>query len=70
MDTAPVITTAETAVEPPNYLTADYGWKSWLFTLDHKRIAILYLISVTFFFTLGATGAAQEPAHPVSDVAA
>src|SRR5436309_11628748 len=57
MDTtavAPLIT-PETAVEPPNYLNADYGWKSWLFTLDHKRIAILYLISVTFFFTLGGT---------------
>jgi cytochrome c oxidase subunit 1 len=58
MDTAPVITTAETAVERPNYLNADYGWKSWLLTLDHKRIAILYLISVTAFFTLGGTFAA------------
>ena len=28
---------------PRNYLNADYGWKSWLFTLDHKRIALLYL---------------------------
>ncbi len=26
---------------PQNYLNAAYGWKSWLFTLDHKRIAIL-----------------------------
>ena len=30
-----------------NYLNADYGWKSWLLTTDHKRIAILYLISIT-----------------------
>ena len=37
-----------------NYLNADYGIKSWLFTVDHKRIAILYLISVTFFFTVGS----------------
>jgi len=30
------------AAEPRiNYLNNDYGWKSWLFTLDHKRIAIL-----------------------------
>src|ERR687893_2622853 len=36
-----------------NYLNADYGIKSWLLTLDHKRIAILYLVSVTFFFALG-----------------
>lgn len=36
-----------------NYLNADYGIKSWLLTVDHKRIAILYLISVTFFFFIG-----------------
>jgi cytochrome c oxidase subunit I len=38
---------------PRNYLNADYGWKSWLFTLDHKRIALLYLVSITFFFIIG-----------------
>src|ERR1035441_8640206 len=38
---------------PRNYLNADYGWKSWLFTLDHKRIALLYLASITFFFIVG-----------------
>ena len=36
-----------------NYLNADYSAKSWLLTVDHKRIAILYLISVTFFFAIG-----------------
>jgi cytochrome c oxidase subunit 1 len=32
------------------------GWdlKSWLLTRDHKRIAILYIISITLFFFLGA----------------
>jgi len=40
--------------EPKNYLNVNYGWKSWLFTLDHKRIGILYLISVTLFFFLGS----------------
>ena len=50
---APVTTTAETSFERPNYLNSSYGWKSWLLTLDHKRIAILYLISVTAFFALG-----------------
>jgi cytochrome c oxidase subunit I len=39
--------------EQVNYLNAEYGWKSWLFTTDHKRIALLYLISVTFFFFIG-----------------
>lgn len=35
------------------------GWdlKSWLLTRDHKRIAILYVISITLFFFLGALGA-------------
>jgi cytochrome c oxidase subunit 1 len=36
-----------------NYLNVGYTTKSWLLTLDHKRIAILYLISVTLFFFLG-----------------
>ncbi|NIR51486.1 cytochrome c oxidase subunit I [candidate division KSB1 bacterium] len=36
-----------------NYLTAGYSAKSWLLTTDHKRIAILYLISITLFFFLG-----------------
>lgn len=40
-----------------NYLNADYGWKSWLFTTDHKRIAILYLVSISVFFLLGGIAA-------------
>ena len=33
-----------------NYLNQTEGLKSWLLTHDHKRIAILYLVAVTFFF--------------------
>src|SRR5260370_178190 len=36
-----------------HYLNAKYGIRSWLLTTDHKRIALLYLASVTFFFMLG-----------------
>jgi cytochrome c oxidase subunit I len=36
-----------------HYLNVSYGLKSWLFTTDHKRIAWLYLVSVTFFFFIG-----------------
>jgi cytochrome c oxidase subunit 1 len=36
-----------------HYLNADYGVRSWLFTKDHKRIALLYLLTVTVFFALG-----------------
>ncbi|MBN1991109.1 MAG: cytochrome c oxidase subunit I [Anaerolineae bacterium] len=40
-----------------NYLTWAHSLKSWLLTTDHKRIAILYLISITFFFLLGGAAA-------------
>lgn len=33
-----------------NYLTASRGLKSWMFTLDHKRIGLMYLCSIFFFF--------------------
>jgi len=36
-----------------HYLNVNYGIRSWLLTIDHKRIALLYLVSVTFFFFLG-----------------
>ncbi len=45
----------DTAATPhSNYLTDGYGLKSWLLTRDHKRIGLLYLISVSAFFVLGA----------------
>src|SRR5438552_4201738 len=40
-------------VERENYLNKHYGVGSWLFTTDHKRIALLYLLSITFFFFIG-----------------
>src|SRR6185295_8651611 len=44
----------EEAAEPgDHYLNHTFGLASWLLTKDHKRIAILYLISISFFFTLG-----------------
>jgi cytochrome c oxidase subunit 1 len=36
-----------------NYLNETHGIASWLLTTDHKRIALLYLASVTFFFFIG-----------------
>src|SRR5687767_7570074 len=36
-----------------NYLNVTYGLKSWLLTKDHKRIALLYLGSISFFFLIG-----------------
>ena len=40
-----------------NYLNNGYTVRSWLLTTDHKRIAILYLLSVTFFFVIGGVAA-------------
>ncbi|MBI1331423.1 MAG: cbb3-type cytochrome c oxidase subunit I [Armatimonadetes bacterium] len=54
------VTTPIGNVEPApkprtNYLTNGHTLRSWLLTEDHKRIAILYLISVSFFFMLGGS---------------
>jgi cytochrome c oxidase subunit 1 len=40
-----------------HYLNVNYGVRSWLFTVDHKRIALLYLVSITLFFFLGGAAA-------------
>src|ERR671927_111049 len=40
-----------------NYLNINYTAKSWLLTLDHKRIGILYMVSVSFFFSVGGLAA-------------
>src|ERR1700690_3414621 len=40
-----------------NYLNATYGVKSWLLTLDHKRIALLYLATITLTFVVGGMAA-------------
>ena len=36
-----------------NYLNASHTVKSWLLTLDHKRIGLLYLFSISIFFAIG-----------------
>ena len=46
-------TTTLQPVERENYLNKEYGALSWLFTTDHKRIALLYLMSITLFFFIG-----------------
>jgi len=58
------MSTAITAVQPQvmpakHYLNDNYGIRSWLLTKDHKRIAVLYLISITFFFFIGGLFAAM-----------
>ena len=56
---------------PRHYLNDGYGVASWLLTRDHKRIALLYLIGVTFFFFVGgafATLIRLELATPAGDL--
>ncbi len=42
------------SVSQPSYLNIKKGLFSWIFTLDHKRIGLLYLYSVGSFFLIGA----------------
>jgi cytochrome c oxidase subunit 1 len=40
-----------------NFLNHDYSIRSWLLTKDHKRIALLYMVSITLFFAIGGAAA-------------
>jgi cytochrome c oxidase subunit 1 len=46
------------ALHPRSYLHEGATLRSWLTTLDHKRIALLYMISITLFFFVGGAAAA------------
>jgi cytochrome c oxidase subunit 1 len=48
---------AHASVAGQNYINHEKGLKSWFTTLDHKRIALLYFVSVMFFFLLGGIAA-------------
>ena len=53
------------------YLNDGYGWKSWLLTKDHKRIGLLYLITISVFFAIGGAAATLvrlELVSPMSDL--
>src|SRR5881409_2186018 len=50
-------TVVNPVAERENYLNQEYGLRSWLLTTDHKRIALLYLASITFFFFVGGAAA-------------
>jgi cytochrome c oxidase subunit 1 len=64
-------TATYTGTEKPNYLNWKTSVASWLLTYDHKRIAILYLVSISIFFLLGGLAAALirlELATPKGDL--
>ncbi len=54
-----------------DYLNASYTAKSWLLTTDHKRIGLLYMVTITAFFILGGLAATimrLELATPEGDL--
>src|SRR5579864_6528149 len=56
-----------------SYLKQENGVRSWLLTRDHKRIALLYLLTTAFFFVIGGTAAAiirLELLTPAGDLVA
>ncbi|HYV32568.1 MAG TPA: cbb3-type cytochrome c oxidase subunit I, partial [Candidatus Binatia bacterium] len=64
MSTATVEAPLESPIESRvHYLNVNYGIRSWLFTTDHKRIALLYLASITFFFFIGGAAAVLIRLH-------
>ena len=61
------------AASKPDYLRAAQTLRSWLLTTDHKRIGLLYMISITLLFFIGGTAAALlrlELATPAGDLVA
>ena len=61
----------EAAASGRSYLEEGFSLWSWLSTHDHKRIAILYLVSITAFFFVGGAAATLirlELATPQGDL--
>jgi cytochrome c oxidase subunit I len=54
----------------PHYLNVHYGIRSWLLTTDHKRIAILYLVSISLMFLVGGAAATMIRAELLTPNAA
>jgi cytochrome c oxidase subunit 1 len=71
MQTQDAINPGITGSPKMNYLTNGFTLKSWLLTKDHKRIAIMYLITVSLFFFAGglyASAIRLELLTPASDL--
>jgi cytochrome c oxidase subunit 1 len=70
MTTAVVQPTPQTYEPRPDtrvdYLNVSFGWTSWLFTTDHKRIALLYLVVITIMFFVGGAFAVVIRLHLVT----
>src|SRR3954462_6585998 len=58
-----IVTTDVPLESRVHYLNVNFGIKSWLFTTDHKRIALLYLGSITLMFFIGGFAAVLMRIH-------
>jgi cytochrome c oxidase subunit I len=58
--------TALTADLPSSYLSEENTIASWLLTRDHKRIALLFFASITFFFFIGGFAATLIRLHLIN----
>lgn len=54
MSTATLTKGTSPQPEEVTYLNVDHTFKSWIFTHDHKRIGILYLVTLAIFFFIAA----------------
>ncbi|MDB6111509.1 MAG: cytochrome c oxidase subunit, partial [Pedosphaera sp.] len=57
MNTTEAVPSATPVHPVENYLEAGHTVRSWLLTIDHKRIGLLYLFSIIVFFAIGAVAA-------------
>ena len=52
-DSVPVAPESVPESSPPSFLAIKHGFMSWAYTLDHKRIGLMYLVSILSSFLLG-----------------
>ena len=68
---APQAPTAESQMPREHFLNATHTVRSWLLTMDHKRVGLLYLLTISFFFLIGGIFASIiriELATPQADL--
>jgi cytochrome c oxidase subunit 1 len=52
-DVTPATATPESTYGAFRRPVESTGWKSWLFTIDHKKLGIMYGVTAMFFFLIG-----------------
>ena len=55
--TVPAVVTPSQAYGVIKRPVASSGWREWLFTVDHKKIGIMYGVVALFFFIVGGVEA-------------